>query len=374
MMNTTNIPAEPGMPIAEIDTPALVIELDTLERNIGKMARYCDQQKIGLRPHAKTHKSIDLAVLQVEQGAVGVCCQKVSEAEIFVSGGISDVFITNEIVGRKKISRLVNLSSQATIGVCVDNYENIRDLSMAARQFLTELNVYVEIDIGGGRCGVQPGKPALDMVRAIHQSPNLKFQGLQVYHGKAQHIKMFGDRKNAIRQSLEKVTDTLMLLDRSGIDCPVVSGAGTGSYLLEAESGVYTEMQCGSYVFMDADYGSIHTAQGTLLDSFENSLFILTSIMSTPSRGIAVCDAGLKAHSIDSGLPLVKNTPSILYRSPSDEHGILEDKACSLSLGEKVYLIPGHCDPTVNLHDWYIGVRDGHVESIWPVSARGMIF
>lgn len=373
-MINANIPAEQGMPVSEIDSPALVIELDKLENNIKKMADYCSSQNISLRPHAKTHKSVDVAALQIDSGAVGVCCQKVSEAETFVAGGIQDIFITNELVGRKKISRLVNLTKQAKISVCVDNADNLRELSAAAQQTRLDLNVFLEVDIGGGRCGVQQGEPALDMVRTIYDAPHINFQGLQVYHGRAQHIRAYADRKDAVSRSLERVSDTLSLIKKSGFDCPVVSGAGTGSYLFEAASGIYTELQCGSYVFMDADYGSILTAQGTLRDSFENSLFILTSVMSTPSPGMAVCDAGLKTHSIDSGLPTVRDNPSILYQQPSDEHGVLIDQQCSLSLGDKLYLIPGHCDPTVNLHDWYVGVRNGYVESIWPVSARGMIF
>ena len=373
-MINANIPAELGMPVSEIDSPALVIELDTLEKNIKKMADYCRSQKINLRPHAKTHKSADVAALQIGHGAVGVCCQKVSEAETLVAGGIQDVFITNELVGRKKISRLVNLAKQAKISVCVDNADNLKELSAAAQKSRLDLNIFLEVDIGGGRCGVQPGEPTVDMVRAIHNAPHSNFQGLQVYHGRAQHIRAYTDRKDAVSQSLEKVSDTLSMIKSAGFDCPVVTGAGTGSYLFEAASGIYTELQCGSYVFMDADYGSISTEQGTLRDSFENSLFILTSIMSTPSPGMAVCDAGLKAHSIDSGLPTVRDNPSILYQRPSDEHGVLIDEECSLSLGDKLYLIPGHCDPTVNLHDWYVGVRNGYVESIWPVSARGMIF
>ena len=374
-MIDANIPAEPGMTVSEIDTPALVIELDKFESNLKIMADYCAQQKINLRPHAKTHKSLEVAALQIDRGAVGICCQKVSEAEIFVAGGIQDVFITNELVGSKKISRLVNLAKQARISVCVDNAQNIRSLSAAAQQSRIDLNVFLEVDIGGGRCGVAPGKPTLEMVRTIDNTPYLNFQGLQVYHGKAQHIRSFSDRRDAISQSLETVLDILNEIEASEFLCPVISGAGTGSYLFEAGSGIYTELQCGSYIFMDADYGSILSAQGNnLLDSFENSLFVLTSVMSKPSSMNAVCDAGLKAHSIDSGLPTVSKRPSILYRHASDEHGVLEDKEGSLSLGDKLYLVPGHCDPTVNLHDWYVGVRNGLVESIWPVSARGMIF
>ena len=374
-MIEANIPAEPGMTVSEIDTPALVIELDTFENNLTIMADYCAQQKINLRPHAKTHKSVDIAALQIDRGAVGICCQKVSEAEVFVAGGIQDVFITNELVGSKKISRLVNLAKQARISVCVDNAENIRSLSAAAHQSRIDLDVFLEVDIGGGRCGVQPGNPTLEMVRLIDSTPHLNFQGLQAYHGKAQHIRSFADRRAAIGQSLETVSAILKMIETAGFLCPVVSGAGTGSYPFEAGSGIYTELQCGSYIFMDVDYGSVLSAQGAdLLDSFQNSLFILTSIMSKPSSMMAVCDAGLKAHSIDSGLPTVRNRSSILYRKPSDEHGVLEDKEGSLSLGDRLYLVPGHCDPTVNLHDWYVGIRNGLVESVWPVSARGMIF
>ncbi len=373
-MINPNIPAHPGMPVSDIDTPALVVELDTFEKNIRTMADFCKQKNIFLRPHAKTHKSVDIAKQQIDHGAVGICCQKVSEAEVFVNGGISDVFVTNEIVGPKKISRLVSLAERARVSVCVDNLVNIVNLAQAARQSGTILNVFLEVDIGGGRCGVQPGNMVLELAQAIHDSPQLNFQGLQVYYGKAQHIREFAQRKDALSQSLDKVTQTLRLLEKSGFTCPIVSGAGTGSYRFEAASGIYTELQCGSYIFMDADYGSVHGEHGSLLESYANSLFILTGIMSKSSSGMAVCDAGLKAHSIDSGLPMLRDRPSVSYRNASDEHGVLLDSDDSLSPGDKVYLVPGHCDPTVNLHDWYVGVRNGFVESLWPVSARGMIF
>jgi len=372
-MKSTTIPAEPGMAVSEIDTPALVIDLDVFENNIKTMTSYCSQKKINLRPHAKTHKSLDIAQIQMEHGAIGICCQKVSEAEIFVNGGIPDVFITNEIVGSKKIARLINLASQARVAVCVDNYDNIRDLSAASDHSGTPLNVFVEVDIGGGRCGVQPGTATVDMVRSISDTSHLHFQGLQVYHGKAQHIRKYRDRRNAITASLEHVVNTVSLLEDSGNTCPIISGAGTGSYPFETASGIYTELQCGSYIFMDGDYGSIQTEQGPLLDRFANSLFVVSSVMSTPTPGRVVCDAGRKAHSIDSGLPTIRNNSSLSYQRPSDEHGIIVDPAETLELGDKLWLIPGHCDPTVNLHDWYVGVRNSRVECLWPVSARGMI-
>jgi 3-hydroxy-D-aspartate aldolase len=211
------------------------------------------------------------------------------------------------------------------------------------------------------------------MVRSINDASHLHFQGLQVYHGKAQHIMEYRDRRDAINVSLEHVVKTVSLLEESGMSCPIISGAGTGSYPFETASGIYTELQCGSYIFMDGDYGSIQAEQGPLLDRFENSLFVVTSVMSTPTPGRIVCDAGLKAHSIDSGLPTIRNNSPLSYQQPSDEHGIIVDPTESLVLGDKLWLIPGHCDPTVNLHDWYVGVRNSQVECLWPVSARGMI-
>lgn len=373
-MTHSYIPAEIGMKSSEIDTPALVIDLNALEYNIKIMAEFCREKNINLRPHAKTHKSVDIAAMQIAQGAVGICCQKVSEAEALVSGGIPDIFITNEIVGKRKIAKLVDLAQKARLSVCVDNSDNIMALNEAACQAGIRLNTFVEVDIGGGRCGTPPGKRAAQVAGIISDSANLSFAGIQVYHGKAQHIKAFTERRNAIRASLGQVSYTLDFLKQDNIDCPVITGAGTGSYLFETEGNLYTELQCGSYIFMDVDYGSITMEAGNKLDSFQNSLFVLTSIMSTPATHMAVCDAGLKAHSIDSGLPVVKDFPSVVYQQPSDEHGVLVDQDNVLSLGDKLYLVPGHCDPTVNLHDWYIGVRNGYVESIWPVSARGMVF
>ena len=373
-MNTSNIPAEPGMTISEIDTPALVIDLDVLEGNIKKMSRTCETYKVKLRPHAKTHKSVDIAHLQLNSGATGICCQKISEAEVFAAAGITDIFVTNELVGTKKLSRLIALAEKIEVRVCVDNRQNIKALSEYARLSGVDLQVMLEVNIGGGRCGVQPDQRAIDMTREIQNSPRLKFHGLQLYHGKAQHIHSFSERQKAITQSLATVETLLQRFTSSGIDCPVISGAGTGSYPFEAASGLYNELQCGSYVFMDRDYGSVMGESGPLLNTYENSLFVLTTIMSKPSVSTAVCDAGLKAHSIDSGMPSVHGRDSIEYRQAADEHGLLIDNQGTLDLGDKLLLIPGHCDPTVNLHEWYVCVREDRVEALWPVSARGMIF
>lgn len=373
MSSTLNIPAEIGLPISEIDTPALLIELDVLEENVRRMAHYSRQHAIALRPHAKTHKSVDLARIQLSNGATGICCQKVSEAEVFVHGGIGDVLITNQIVGPVKINRLLNLARQASVSVCVDNAENISALDDAAHSHEVVLGILVEVDVGGGRCGAAPGSATLDLARQIDASRYLKFLGLHAYRGNAQHIRDYTERCEAIQATVSSVVVTVDLLKEDGIGCQIITGAGTGTYPFETTSGIYTELQCGSYVFMDADYASLLMSDGSPKTDFSHSLFVLTSVMSKPSAHKAVCDAGLKAHSVDSGLPLVHDPASIRYLQASDEHGLLSDPGNRLSIGDKLRLIPGHCDPTVNLYDWYVGVRNGSVETIWPVSGRGMV-
>jgi D-serine deaminase-like pyridoxal phosphate-dependent protein len=366
-------PAEIGMPIAEVETPALLIDLDAFDRNLRRMADLADQFGVRLRPHAKTHKSPVVALKQMALGAVGQCCQKVGEAEILVAGGVPDVLVTNQIVGRRKIARLVALAKQAEIGVCVDNVVNIADLDAAAGDFGVTLKVLVEIDLGMARCGVPPGKATVALVRAVVAAGNLRFGGLQCYHGSAQHIRGFGERRTVIEKAGDSVRQTLDLLAAEAIDCPIVTGAGTGTFPFEAQSGLWGELQCGSYVFMDADYGRNLGQNGEAIDTFENSLFVYATVMSTPAADRAALDAGLKSLAVDSGLPMVHGLPGVTYVGASDEHGklLLDGQARPLELGEKVMLVPGHCDPTINLHDWYVGIKNGRVEALWPIAARG---
>ena len=368
-----NLPAEIGMPVSDVDTPALLIDIDALERNIEKMALYGTQQGINLRPHAKTHKSIDIARMQVSNGAVGVCCQKVSEAEILIHGGITDVLITNQIIGQRKIRRLVELSQYGKISVCVDDSKNVTDINEMSAQCGTVIKAFVEVDIGSGRCGVNSGEATLALAKQIENSQNLEFGGLHAYNGSAQHIRDYHRRREATQQGLIKLSVIISQLKAEDIKVKTVTGAGTGTYPFETGSGLYTELQCGSYVFMDVDYGKIRMADGSLIGEFENSLCVLTAVMSKTSQKKAICDAGLKAHSVDSGLPIIADPRPITYAQASDEHGLLHDPLNILQLGEKLRIIPGHCDPTVNLFDWYVGVRDGRVEQLWPVSARGMV-
>lgn len=373
-----DIPAKPGMDAADILTPCLVLDLDALERNIKKMGDYAKAHGMRHRVHGKMHKSVDVAKLQERLGgSVGVCCQKVSEAEVFARGGIKDILVSNQVRDPQKIDRLARLPKYGcrTI-VCVDDLNNVADLSAAAQKHGTELEVFIEIDCGAGRCGVSTTQDVVAIARAVDAAPNLRFSGIQAYQGAMQHMDKYEDRKAKLDIAIGMVKDAVQGLKSVGLEPELVSGGGTGSYYFESNSGVYNELQCGSYAFMDADYGRILDENGKRIDQgeWENAFFILTQVMSHTKADKAICDAGLKAQSIDSGLPVVYGRTDVKYIKCSDEHGVIEDPSGVLKIGEKLKLVPGHCDPTANVHDWYVGVRGGKVESVWPVSARGKAY
>ncbi|MCB1467475.1 MAG: DSD1 family PLP-dependent enzyme [Rhizobiaceae bacterium] len=370
-----NIPAGVGTRLEDVHTPALIVDLDAFERNVKRMGAFATRMGVRHRAHAKTHKSADIARVQIELGgAVGVCCQKVSEAEAIVNGGIRDVLVSNQVVDPKKIDRLAQLALRARTLVCVDDAGNVDDLSDAAVRHGATIECLVEIDCGAGRCGVQWGQPVIDLARKIADAPGLKFSGLQAYQGAAQHVHDFNERKAKIDTAIQQVRDTVRMLAEAGFECDIVGGAGTGSYYFEGASGVYNEMQCGSYIFMDADYQRVKDQQGEFIHEFENSLFIWTSIMSKTKQDKAICDAGLKAQSVDSGLPTIFGRSDVTYVKCSDEHGVIADPDNVLKLNDKLKLVPGHCDPTCNVYDWYVGIRDGKVECLWPVTARGLAY
>ncbi|MGX9352657.1 3-hydroxy-D-aspartate aldolase BhcC [Shimia sp. W99] len=373
-----DIPAKPGMNEADIQTPALVLDLDALERNIKKMGDYAKAHGMRHRVHGKMHKSVDVAKLQEELGgAVGVCCQKVSEAEVFARGGIKDILVSNQVRDPAKIDRLARLPKfgSRTI-VCVDDIDNVAELSAAAAKHGTEIEVFIEIDCGAGRCGVTTTPEVAAIAKAVEAADNLKFSGIQAYQGAMQHLDSYEERKEKLDVAIAMVQDAVDGLKTEGITCELVSGGGTGSYYFESNSGVYNELQCGSYAFMDADYGRILDKDGNRIDQgeWENAFFILTSVMSHAKADKAIVDAGLKAQSVDSGLPVVFGRDDIEYIKCSDEHGVVMDPNGVLKVNDKLRLVPGHCDPTANVHDWYVGVRNGKVETVWPVSARGRAY
>lgn len=373
-----NIPAMVGMDEADIQTPCLVLDLDALERNIIKMGQFAKDKNMRHRVHGKMHKSVDVALLQERLGgSCGVCCQKVSEAEAFVRGGIKDVLVSNQVRDPAKIDRLARLPKLGARAICcVDDLANIADLSAAAVKHGTQIECLVEIDCGAGRCGVQSTEDVVAIATAIDAAEGLKFAGLQAYQGAMQHLDDYEERKAKIDVAVAMVADAVAALKSVGLECDIVGGGGTGSYYFEGESGVYNELQCGSYAFMDADYGRILDRDGKRIDQgeWQNALFLLTSVMSHAKADKAICDAGLKAQSVDSGLPVIFGRTDVEYIKCSDEHGVIADPDGVLKVGDKLKLVPGHCDPTCNVHDWYVGVRNGKVEALWPITARGKAF
>ncbi|MFK7993312.1 MAG: 3-hydroxy-D-aspartate aldolase BhcC [Granulosicoccus sp.] len=373
-----DVPAKVGMDEADIQTPCLVVDLDALEANIRKMGEFAKSNGIRHRVHGKMHKSVDVAKLQEELGgSCGVCCQKVSEAEVFARGGIKDVMVSNQVRDPAKIERLARIPKLGARTICcVDDINNVAELSEAASRNGTQIECIVEIDCGAGRCGVLTTPDVVSIAKAIDGAKGLKFAGLQAYQGAMQHMDKYEDRKAKIEIAVAMVADAINALKAEGLDCDIVGGGGTGSYYFEGTSGVYNELQCGSYAFMDADYGRIMDKDGNRIDQgeWQNALFILTSVMSHAKADKAICDAGLKAQSVDSGLPFVFGRDDVEYVKCSDEHGVIADPKGVLKVNDKLKLVPGHCDPTCNVHDFYVGVRGGKVETVWPVSARGRCY
>lgn len=360
-----------GDPADRIETPALILDLDVFETNLQAMAAFTKARNVRLRAHGKTHKSATIGKKQMAAGAVGLCCQKVSEAVALVEGGVTDVLVTNQVLAPEKLARLARLTATANIGICLDSNLGLDRLIDAARRASRKIDAYVELDVGAARCGLVEIGDAVALVEKIATAPGLRFAGIHAYQGSAQHLRSQGERKAAITRAIGRARDLVAALAARGIAVPVVTGAGTGTFPLEAGSGIYNEIQPGSYIFMDRDYGDNQADPDSPV--FRNSLFVLTSVMSRRDD-FAVIDAGLKAHSVDSGFPVVFGRPDLTFDNPSDEHGIIRGPRQGLpALEERLRLVPGHCDPTVNLYDWIIGVRGDKVADIWPIDARGAL-
>jgi D-serine deaminase-like pyridoxal phosphate-dependent protein len=362
-----------GTPVSAIDTPALVLDLDAMQRNLATMAAFAQSHRVRLRPHAKMHKSATIAKLQMQAGAVGVCVQKVGEAEVLADGGVSNIYISNEIVDAGKLDRVAALAKRITLAIAVDSALGIERLASALKAHGSSLDVFVEIDVGQGRCGV----PATAAGGLAHQvvSHGLRFAGLQAYHGKAQHLRSAAEREAALHHAVTLVRAAQAGITRAGIACPLVTGAGTGTFVHETASALYGELQCGSYLFMDRDYADNEATPHA--PKFEHALFIKSQVMSR-GNSHAVVDAGHKSHAIDSGLPSVWQR-ALDYSNGGDEHGVLRPRGATPlpELGDTLWLVPGYCDPTVNLHDHYIvvrgGLENGVVEAVWSVDARGCL-
>jgi len=380
--------ARPGDHVSTIDTPALVLDLDALERNLARMAAFARGVGVRLRPHAKMHKSAEIARWQVAAGAAGVCVQKTAEAEALAAGGVDDLYLSNEVIAPGKLARVAALARTLAarggrLAIAVDGATGVERLAEAVRAASAELDVFVEIDVGQARCGVPPADrdpaAAVELAQKVAASPGLRLAGLQAYNGKAQHVRGVEARRATVEQTIAAARATRAALLAAGLPCPLVTGAGTGTYAFEGASGVYGELQPGSYLVMDRDYAEneVDPAQ----PHFEHALFVKSQVMSV-GRDRAVVDAGHKSHAVDSGLPRVHDPwrrRAFAFENGGDEHGILRSigDVALPALGEVVWLVPGHCDPTVNLHDRYVAIRgglaDGRVERLILIDARGAL-
>lgn len=360
--------ATAGQSIAEVDTPALLLDLDAFERNLARMQAAADAAGVALRPHAKAHKCPPVALAQIARGAVGVCCQKASEALPFLRAGVRDVHVSNELASPLKARALAQWARDARLSVCVDDAAQVQALAQATREAGSHLDVLVEIDIGQGRCGVADAPAVLRLLEALAPHAQLSFAGLQAYQGGLQHLRSRDERRGQVLRAADRAARVVTALENAGVRCATVTGGGTGSVEWDLESGVYTELQPGSYAFMDRDYAD--NEAGAL--RFEHALFVATRVMSTAAGTHAVVDAGLKSLTLECGLPVLWPAGGALrYTQANDEHGLVEGSPLP-ALGGLLRLVPGHCDPTFNLHDEIVAFRGERVEGVWPISARGL--
>jgi D-serine deaminase-like pyridoxal phosphate-dependent protein len=358
----------PGLPVDELDTPALCIDVSALNANIARMADFFSRRPADLRPHAKTHKSPLIARKQLEAGAIGVTCAKLGEAEVIADAGIKDILIANQIVGPKKIDRLVSLAADTDVMVAADHPANVANLGAAAEASGVRVRVLVEVDIGMRRCGVAPGKQVVALARQIADSPALDFEGLMGYEGHTVTIPDYDERKEETKASLKLLLECKKLVEEAGMAVPIVSGGGTGTYDITGDYPGVTEVQAGSYATMDVAY------RDAVQIDFECAVFITAQTISTPRPDIAIVDAGLKTMSRDFGLPMVAHPRGWKLIGLSEEHGkLIREGGPALKLGDRVRFWPRHGCTTINLHESYVAIQEGIAEAIWPIAARGKI-
>ena len=357
----------------QLSTPALLLDLNAFESNLKNMADYARQAGIRLRPHGKCHKSSAIARRQIHDGAVGICCANVGEAEVFFRGGVENLLLTSPMVTQVKLERVFGLiASGAKLMLTVDHPEIVQALDQLAQDRGVSVPVLVDLDCGQGRTGAASPAAAVDLIRRVLDSRSLHYRGMQCYAGHIQHIAEMANRGRAVEKAMHVLRETLNRLEQNGIESEIVSGGGTGTYSLDCDLGLFTELQVGSYVFMDAQYNEVWAGNGK---PFQTSLFVQMAVSSCSHKGFATVDAGLKHFAFDGGVPvIVSGVPEgAVYEYTGDEHGkvILPEHIGTVSLGTRIDAITPHCDPTVNLYDWYHCVRDGNLEDIWPIDARG---
>jgi 3-hydroxy-D-aspartate aldolase len=360
-----------GMPVEELETPVLTIDIDTMQRNLDKMMGILSGSKVRLRPHLKTAKSPALAHLMIQAGAVGVCAAKLSEAEVLANAGITDILLTSEVAGAGKIERLVGLASRLPdFKAVVDNQPVVEQIARLARERGVIVTLLVELDVHTGRSGVTTPEGVLALADFIRDTDGIQFAGVHGYAGHAQ-VRPESERIERNGPAMKILAETVELLREHNHDVRYVTGGGTGTCAMDVENGVLNEVQAGSFLLMDALYRDAGVP-------FENALRCLTTIISRPTHERAVCDAGGKTMSHDGGPPVVEHHPGLRYLRGSDEHGSMEvnpdELEGDLNVGDIVSLLPSHICTTINLHDVLVGVRNGVVEAVWPVEARGHVW
>ena len=360
---------------ADLPTPALILDLDVFEPNVKKMLGYVKSKGRAIRPHGKTHKCPEIAKYIIHQGAVGACAAKLSEAEAFSDNGVTGLLVTTAVVGKHKIERAISIARKhPDIIYCVDNAQNARDLNDAAGAGKVRLNIAIDLFVGR-RTGIQPLEPAVALGEAISKLPNLKLHGLQAYAGHASHTVGFENRKKVSIEAMTPAVETRQMLEKKGVACSWLSGGSTGTYNIDSHIEGITELQPGSFMFMDVDYNRIGSESGTeLYGDFQNSLFVLTTVVSKPKDDMAIVDGGLKAFSTDKPFPPQWRGGSELpYAFAGDEHGRLTlSSGKQVNIGDRLEFIIPHCDPSVNLYDRIYAVRGDQVEAVWKIAARGM--
>lgn len=359
----------------DLPTPALLLELDAFERNVAKMASHCKQHGRALRPHGKTHKCPEIAKALIRAGAVGACAAKLSEAEAFARGGVTGLLVTTEVIGKHKIERAVRLAHLRPETIfCVDNAQNAQDLNDAAKAGKAKLNVAVDLHFG--RTGILPGEPALALAKHVTGLANLKLAGIQAYHGGASHTVGWEARRKTSQEKMAEAVETRRMLEKAGIPCPLLTGGSTGTYNIDSEIEGITELQPGSFMFMDLDYNRIGGKDGSaVFQDFENSLTVLTTVVSKPTDAKAIVDGGYKAFSTDKPyMPKAKGIENLPYSFAGDEHGSLNlaQAAGAVNVGDRLEFVVPHCDPSVNLYDRIYCLRGDQVEAAWRIAARGM--
>ena len=358
----------------DVPTPALLLDLDAFEDNISRMASHLKTRGKAFRPHGKTHKCPEVARALLDAGAIGCCAARLSEAEVFAEFGIPGLLITTAVIGRDKITRAVALSAKAPDTMFVaDDRQNVRDINDAAAANGNAQPVKLLVDLFFGRTGISPGQPAVELAQLIDKLPHVEFCGLQSYDGAAAHTTPFDARSARTRMTMGKAVETRMLIERAGLACPLVTGGSTGTYRFDADNPGITELQPGSFVFMDMEYGTIGGPDGAEYRDFKNALTVVTTVVSR-SPGIAIVDGGYKAFSTDRPFtPKAIGLDGVIYHWAGDEHGRLDVTGASqdIKLGDRIEFIPPHVDPTVNLYDNIYALRGDRIEAVWPIAARG---